>query len=158
MRKLHTDEPTKHDKMEQFKISVEVSFSKETLETLKQVATAAIMTTLSKNDVESAKDIIAQAQYEEEKKEQAEAAAAEAPQEEAPQEQEPQPEWYEVTDQELAQATKNAVQRVKAKHQSPTFIRSEIFKKYGINQSIECPKESRPELLKELEAIAREEE
>ena len=146
--------------MEQFKISIEVSFSKETLETLKQVATASIMTTLTKNDVETAKDIIAQAQYEEEKKEQAEkaAAAAEAPQEEAPQEQEPQPEWYEVTDQELAQATKNAVQRVKAKHQSPTFIRSEIFKKYGINQSIECPKENRPELLKELEAIAREEE
>ena len=148
--------------MEQFKISVEVSFSKETLETLetlKQVATAAIMTTLTKNDAETVKDIIAQAQYEEEKKEQVEAAAAaEAPQEEAPQEQEPQPEWYEVTDQELAQATKNAVQRVKAKHQSPTFIRSEIFKKYGINQSIECPKESRPELLKELEAIAREEE
>ena len=140
--------------MEQFKISVEVSFSKETLETLKQVATAAIMTTLTKNDAETAKDTIAQAQYEEEKKEQAEAAAAA----EAPQEQEPQPEWYEVTDQELAQATKNAVQRVKAKHQSPTFIRSEIFKKYGINQSIECPKESRPELLKELEAIAREEE
>ena len=154
MRKPHTDEPTKHDKMEQFKISVEVSFSKETLETLKQVATAAIMTTLTKNDAETAKDTIAQAQYEEEKKEQAEAAAAA----EAPQEQEPQPEWYEVTDQELAQATKNAVQRVKAKHQSPTFIRSEIFKKYGINQSIECPKESRPELLKELEAIAREEE
>lgn len=145
--------------MENLQINVEISFSKETIETLKQIATAAIMTTLTKSDIEQAKDIIAQTQYEEEKKEQAEAAAAaEAPQEEAPQEQEPQSEWYEVTDQELAQATKNAVQRVKAKHQSPTFIRSEIFKKYGINQSIECPKESRPELLRELEAIAREEE
>ena len=138
--------------MENLQINVEISFSKETIETLKQIATAAIMTTLSKSDVEQAKDIIAHAQYEEEKKE---TSAAEQETTDNP---EADPAWYEVTDQELAQATKNAVQRVKAKHQSPAFIRTEIFKKYGISQSVDCPKERRAELLADLEAVENGEE
>lgn len=58
-----------------------------------------------------------------------------------------------VADEELLAATRDAVARVKAAGGSPSIIREQVFAKYGISASTQCPEEKRAALLKDLNAI-----
>ena len=55
----------------------------------------------------------------------------------------------------MAEATRAAVTRLKAAGKSTLFIRTEIFAKYGCDNSAGCPVSKRPALLAELEAIGK---
>jgi len=153
--------------MDAIKINVEVSLSEATLEALRAIAvsvSSAIMTTnLSKvlADKELVRTVGAeviegqrevQTAVSEQKKELKEEAAEEAA---APAEDIPGdlPDFDEVSDDELISATRKAVAGVKAKGKSPAFIRTDIFKKYGISESKACPAEKRAELLDELKKL-----
>lgn len=61
----------------------------------------------------------------------------------------------EVSDKELADATRATVVRLREAGISPTIIRKEVFEKYGISQSTECPKEKRGQLLADLNALGK---
>ena len=58
-----------------------------------------------------------------------------------------------VSDDTLVQATRSAVARLKAKGLSTTLIRKDIFAKYGIGSSVECPQDKRAALVAELDKI-----
>ena len=58
-----------------------------------------------------------------------------------------------VSDDTLVQATRAAVARLKAKGLSTTLIRKDIFAKYGIGSSVECPQDKRADLVAELDKI-----
>ena len=58
-----------------------------------------------------------------------------------------------VSDDTLVQATRAAVARLKAKGLSTTIIRKDIFAKYGIGSSVECPQDKRAALVAELDKI-----
>lgn len=61
----------------------------------------------------------------------------------------------EVSDKEIADATRATVVRLREAGISPTIIRKEVFEKYGISQSTECPKEKRGQLLADLNALGK---
>lgn len=65
------------------------------------------------------------------------------------------PEDLPITDEEMAEATRAAVTRLKAAGKSTLFIRTEIFAKYGCNNSAGCPLSKRPALLEELQNIEK---
>ncbi|MBQ0144985.1 MAG: hypothetical protein KBS78_07415 [Bacteroidales bacterium] len=65
------------------------------------------------------------------------------------------PEDLPITDEEMAEATRAAVTRLKAAGKSILFIRTEIFAKYGCNNSAGCPLSKRPALLEELQNIEK---
>ena len=58
-----------------------------------------------------------------------------------------------VSDDTLVQATRAAVARLKVKGLSTTLIRKDIFAKYGIGSSVECPQDKRAALVAELDKI-----
>ena len=58
-----------------------------------------------------------------------------------------------VSDDTLVQATRAAVARLKAKGRATALIRKDIFAKYGIGSSVECPQDKRAALVAELDKI-----
>ena len=58
-----------------------------------------------------------------------------------------------VSDDTLVQATRAAVARLKAKGLSTSLIRKDIFAKYGIGSSVECPQDKRAALVAELDKM-----
>ena len=58
-----------------------------------------------------------------------------------------------VSDDTLVQATRAAVARLKAKGMPTALIRKDIFAKYGIGSSVECPQDKRAALVAELDKI-----
>lgn len=143
--------------MEPFKIQIEVKLSDETLEAIKRIALAAIFTKLTPEDQE---EIERNTFKDEEPAKAPEAPAAEPapeigdmPEEIAAPAQAPAAEVKEISDDEVAAKTREAVAALKKQKRSATIIRTEIFAKYGISQSVACPQERRAELLADLENI-----
>lgn len=58
-----------------------------------------------------------------------------------------------VSDDTLVQTTRAAVARLKAKGLSTALIRKDIFAKYGIGSSVECPQDKRAALVAELDKM-----
>ena len=135
--------------MEPLKLYIEVTLSDESINKL----AATIGTAISDSLLNIAKEGFSKATKAEEAEEPAAPAeAAPAPQEKPTNE---APEDLPISDEEMAEATRAAVTRLKAAGKSTLFIRTEIFAKYGCNNSAGCPVSKRPALLAELEAIAK---
>ena len=135
--------------MEPLKLYIEVTLSDESINKL----AATIGTAISDSLLNIAKEGFSKATKAEEAEEPAAPAeAAPAPQERPTNE---APEDLPISDEEMAEATRAAVTRLKAAGKSTLFIRTEIFAKYGCNNSAGCPVSKRPALLAELEAIGK---
>lgn len=135
--------------MEPLKLYIEVTLSDESINKL----AATIGTAISDSLLNIAKEGFSKATKAEEAEEPAAPAeAAPAPQEKPTNE---APEDLPISDEEMAEATRAAVTRLKAAGKSTLFIRTEIFAKYGCNNSAGCPVSKRPALLAELEAIGK---
>ena len=135
--------------MEPLKLYIEVTLSDESINKL----AATIGTAISASLPHTAKEGSSKATKAEEAEEPAAPAeAAPAPQEKPTNE---APEDLPISDEEMAEATRAAVTRLKAAGKSTLFIRTEIFAKYGCNNSAGCPVSKRPALLAELEAIGK---
>ena len=135
--------------MEPLKLYIEVTISDTSINKL----TAAVATAISDSVLNIAKEGFSKATKAEEAEEPAAPAeAAPAPQEKPTSE---APEDLPISDEEMAEATRAAVTRLKAAGKSTLFIRTEIFAKYGCNNSAGCPVSKRPALLAELEAIGK---
>lgn len=135
--------------MEPLKLYIEVTLSDESINKL----AATIGTAISDSLLNIAKEGFSRATKAEEAEEPAAPAeAAPAPQERPTNE---APEDLPISDEEMAEATRAAVTRLKAAGKSTLFIRTEIFAKYGCNNSAGCPVSKRPALLAELEAIGK---
>ena len=135
--------------MEPLKLYIEVTLSDESINKL----AATIGTAISDSLLNIAKEGFSKATKAEETEEPAAPAeAAPAPQEKPTNE---APEDLPISDEEMAEATRAAVTRLKAAGKSTLFIRTEIFAKYGCNNSAGCPVSKRPALLAELEAIGK---
>ena len=135
--------------MEPLKLYIEVTLSDESINRL----AATIGTAISDSLLNIAKEGFNKATKAEEAEEPAASAeAAPAPQERPTNE---APEDLPISDEEMAEATRAAVTRLKAAGKSTLFIRTEIFAKYGCNNSAGCPVSKRPALLAELEAIGK---
>lgn len=142
--------------MEPFKIQVEVKLSDETIEAIKKIALAAIFSKLTPEAQEEIEKNTFKEDEPEKDAQPAEAPAAETvgdmPEEIA----EPAPaqaKAEEISDDVIAAKTREAVAELKRQKRSSTLIRSEIFAKYEISQSIKCPQERRAEFLVDLEAL-----
>ena len=135
--------------MEPLKLYIEVTLSDESINKL----AATIGTAISDSLLNIAKEGFSKATKAEEAEEPAAPAeAAPAPQEKPTNE---APEDLPISDEEMAEATRAAVTRLKAAGKSTLFIRTEIFAKYGCNNSAGWPVSKRPALLAELEAIGK---
>ena len=135
--------------MEPLKLYIEVTLSDESINKL----AATIGTAISDSLLNIAKEGFSKATKAEEAEEPAAPAeAAPAPQERPTNE---APEDLPISDEEMAEATRAAVTRLKAAGKSTLFIRTEIFAKYGCENSAGCPVSKRPALLAELEAIGK---
>ena len=135
--------------MEPLKLYIEVTLSDESINRL----AATIGTAISDSLLNIAKEGFSKATKAEEAEEPAAPAeAAPAPQEKLA---DKAPEDLPISDEEMAEATRAAVTRLKAAGKSTLFIRTEIFAKYGCNNSAGCPVSKRPALLAELEAIGK---
>lgn len=135
--------------MEPLKLYIEVTLCDESINKL----AATIGTAISDSLLNIAKEGFSRATKTEEAEEPAAPAeAAPAPQEKPTNE---APEDLPISDEEMAEATRAAVTRLKAAGKSTLFIRTEIFAKYGCNNSAGCPVSKRPALLAELEAIGK---
>ena len=135
--------------MEPLKLYIEVTLSDESINKL----AATIGTAISDSLLNIAKEGFSKATKAEGAEEPAAPAeAAPAPQERPTNE---APEDLPISDEEMAEATRAAVTRLKAAGKSTLFIRTEIFAKYGCNNSAGCPVSKRPALLAELEAIEK---
>ena len=135
--------------MEPLKPYIEVTLSDESINKL----AATIGTAISDSLLNIAKEGFSKAT----KAEEAEEPAAPAEPAPAPQEKPTNeaPEDLPISDEEMAEATRAAVTRLKAAGKSTLFIRTEIFAKYGCNNSAGCPVSKRPALLAELQAIGK---
>ena len=135
--------------MEPLKLYIEVTLSDESINKL----AATIGTAISDSLLNIAKEGFSKATKAKEAEEPAAPAeAAPAPQEKLA---DKAPEDLPISDEEMAEATRAAVTRLKAAGKSTLFIRTEIFAKYGCNNSAGCPVSKRPALLAELEAIGK---
>ena len=135
--------------MEPLKLYIEVTLSDESINKL----AATIGTAISDSLLNIAKEGFSKATKAKEAEEPtAPAEPAPAPQEKPTNE---APEDLPISDEEMAEATRAAVTRLKAAGKSTLFIRTEIFAKYGCNNSAGCPVSKRPALLAELEAIGK---
>ena len=135
--------------MEPLKLYIEVTLSDESINKL----AATIGTAISDSLLNIAKEGFSKATKAEEAEEPAAPAeAAPAPQERPTNE---APEDLPISDEEMAEATRAAVTRLKDAGKSTLFIRTEIFAKYGCDNSAGCPVSKRPALLAELEAIGK---
>lgn len=135
--------------MEPLKLYIEVTLSDESINKL----AATIGTAISDSLLNIAKEGFSKAT----KAKEAEEPAAPAEAAPAPQEKPTNkvPEDLPISDEEMAEATRAAVTRLKAAGKSTLFIRTEIFAKYGCDNSAGCPVSKRPALLAELEAIGK---
>ena len=135
--------------MEPLKLYIEVTLSDESINKL----AATIGTAISDSLLNIAKEGFSKATKAKEAEEPAAPAeAAPAPQEKLA---DKAPEDLPISDEEMAEATRAAVTRLKAAGKSTLFIRTEIFAKYGCENSAGCPVSKRPALLAELEAIGK---
>lgn len=139
--------------MEPLKLYIEVTLSDESINKLAATIGKAITYSVTNTMLNIAKEGFSKATTAEEAEEPAAPAeAAPAPQEKPTNE---APEDLPISDEEMAEATRAAVTRLKAAGKSTLFIRTEIFAKYGCNNSAGCPVSKRPALLAELEAIGK---
>ena len=139
--------------MEPLKLYIEVTLSDESINKLAATIGTAISDSLSGALAKLANGALEDTPKAEEAEEPAAPAeAAPAPQERPTNE---APEDLPISDEEMAEATRAAVTRLKAAGKSTLFIRTEIFAKYGCNNSAGCPVSKRPALLAELEAIGK---
>ena len=139
--------------MEPLKLYIEVTLSDESINKLAATIGTAISDSVTNTLLNIAKEGFSTATKAEEAEEPAAPAeAAPAPQERPTNE---APEDLPISDEEMAEATRAAVTRLKAAGKSTLFIRTEIFAKYGCNNSAGCPVSKRPALLAELEAIGK---
>ena len=139
--------------MEPLKLYIEVTLSDESINKLAATIGTAISDSVTNTLLNIAKEGFSKATKAEEAEEpSAPAEAAPAPQEKPTNE---APEDLPISDEEMAEATRAAVTRLKAAGKSTLFIRTEIFAKYGCNNSAGCPVSKRPALLAELEAIGK---
>ena len=139
--------------MEPLKLYIEVTLSDESINKLAATIGKAISYSVTSTMLNIAKEDFSKAPKAEGAEEPAAAAeAAPAPQEKPTNE---APEDLPISDEEMAEATRAAVTRLKAAGKSTLFIRTEIFAKYGCNNSAGCPVSKRPALLAELEAIGK---
>ena len=139
--------------MEPLKLYIEVTLSDESINKLAATVGTAISDSVTNTLLNIAKEGFSKATKAEEAEEPAAPAeAAPAPQERPTNE---APEDLPISDEEMAEATRAAVTRLKAAGKSTLFIRTEIFAKYGCNNSAGCPVSKRPALLAELEAIGK---
>lgn len=139
--------------MEPLKLYIEVTLSDESINKLATDVVTAINDSVINTLHNLEKEGFAKAT----KAEEGEAPAAPVEAAPAPQER-PTNETLEarhITDEEMAEATRAAVTRLKAAGKSTLFIRTEIFAKYGCSNSAGCPVSKRPALLAELEAIEK---
>lgn len=142
--------------MEPLKLYIEVTLSDESINKLATAVGKAVTYSVTNTMLNIAKEGFSKATKAEEAEEAEEPAApaeaAPAPQEKPTNE---APEDLPISDEEMAEATRAAVTRLKAAGKSTLFIRTEIFAKYGCNNSAGCPVSKRPALLAELEAIGK---
>lgn len=139
--------------MEPLKLYIEVTLSDESINKLAATIGTAISESVTNTLLNIAKEGFSKATKAKEAEEPAAPAeAAPAPQEKPTNE---APEDLPISDEEMAEATRAAVTRLKAAGKSTLFIRTEIFAKYGCNNSAGCPVSKRPALLAELEAIGK---
>lgn len=139
--------------MEPLKLYIEVTLSDESINKLATDVVTAINDSVINTLLNLEKEGFAKAT----KAEKAEEPAAPVVATPAPQERPTNetPEARHITDEEMAEATRAAVTRLKAAGKSTLFIRTEIFAKYGCSNSAGCPISKRPALLAELEAIEK---
>ena len=139
--------------MEPLKLYIEVTLSDESINKLATAVGTAISASVTNTLLSIAKEGFSKATKAEEGEEPAAPVeAAPAPPERPTNE---TPEARHITDEEMAEATRAAVTRLKAAGKSTIFIRTEIFAKYGCSNSAGCPISKRPALLAELEAIEK---
>lgn len=139
--------------MEPLKLYIEVTLSDKSINKLAATIGTAISESVTNTLLNIAKEGFSRATKAEEAEEPAAPAeAAPAPQEKPTNE---APEDLPISDEEMAEATRAAVTRLKTAGKSTLFIRTEIFAKYGCNNSAGCPVSKRPALLAELEAIGK---
>ena len=139
--------------MEPLKLYIEVTLSDESINKLATAVGTAISESVTNTLLSIAKEGFSKAIKAEEAEEPAAPVeAAAAPQERPTNE---TSEARHITDEEMAEATRAAVTRLKAAGKSTIFIRTEIFAKYGCSNSAGCPISKRPALLAELEAIEK---
>lgn len=139
--------------MEPLKLYIEVTLSDESINKLATAIGTAISDSVTNTLLNIAKEGFSKATKAEEAEEPAAPAeAAPAPQEKPTNE---ASEDLPISDEEMAEATRAAVTRLKAAGKSTLFIRTEIFAKYGCENSAGCPVSKRPALLAELEAIGK---
>ena len=139
--------------MEPLKLYIEVTLSDESINKLTTDVVKAVSDSVIRILLNLKKEGFAKATKAEKAEEPAAPAeAAPAPQERPTNE---APEDLPISDEEMAEATRAAVTRLKAAGKSTLFIRTEIFAKYGCNNSAGCPVSKRPALLAELEAIGK---
>ena len=139
--------------MEPLKLYIEVTISDESINKLATAVGTAISESVTNTLLNIAKEGLSKATKAKEGEEPAAPVeAAPAPQERPTNE---TPEARHITDEEMAEATRAAVTRLKAAGKSTLFIRTEIFAKYGCSNSAGCPISKRPALLAELEAIEK---
>ena len=139
--------------MEPLKLYIEVTLSDESINKLATAIGTAISDSVTNTLLNIAKEGFNKATKAEEAEEPAAPAeAAPAPQEKPTNE---APEDLPISDEEMAEATRAAVTRLKAAGKSTLFIRTELFAKYGCENSAGCPVSKRPALLAELEAIGK---
>lgn len=139
--------------MEPLKLYIEVTLSDESINKLATDVVTAINDSVINTLLNLEKEGFAKATKAEKAEEPAAPVeAAPAPQERPTNE---TPEARHITDEEMAEATRAAVTRLKAAGKSTLFIRTEIFAKYGCSNSAGCPISKRPALLAELEAIEK---
>ena len=139
--------------MEPLKLYIEVTLSDESISKLTTDVVKAVSDSVIRILLNLKKEGFAKATKAEKAEEPAAPAeAAPAPQERPTNE---APEDLPISDEEMAEATRAAVTRLKAAGKSTLFIRTEIFAKYGCNNSAGCPVSKRPALLAELEAIGK---
>ena len=139
--------------MEPLKLYIEVTLSDESINKLVTDVVTAINDSVINTLFNLEKEGFAKATKAEKAEEPAAPVeAAPAPQERPTNE---TPEARHITDEEMAEATRAAVTRLKAAGKSTLFIRTEIFAKYGCSNSAGCPVSKRPALLAELEAIEK---
>lgn len=146
--------------MEPVKIEINIGLKPETIDAVKQLMLASVAafmelcrSTEAKPAEASQEGAEAPAEAEPETKPEAAPAAPQAPAvDDMPDFTEAFP---EVSDKEIADVTRAAVVRLREAGISPTIIRKEVFEKYGISQSSECPMEKRGQLVADLNAIGR---
>lgn len=142
--------------MEPLKIEIQIGLKDETITAVKQLLLASIAAFMETVNACQGNAQEAPAEPEAGKEQEAPKAepqpAAEAPVQDMPDFTEAFP---EVSDQDVAAATRTAVCRLREAGVSPTIIRKEVFEKYGIAQSTDCPQERRAELIRDLENVGR---